>query len=259
MNRKFKNIIVKTENNIGFLVFYRPGQLNAMNREMMDEIIEAILMINADVTINVGVITGSERAFMAGADIKEYGNQTLEQFNAFQEKGIRLYDAIENADIPWIAAVNGFALGGGFEIAMACDLIVANESAKMGFPEVFLSLVPGGGGTQRLAQKIGINRAKEVLFTGGQYSAKTFYDWGIVNLLVEDDSFDQEVSRFAEKLSRRPKKAIKELKRLANLSITHPSFQQHIEEEGNTVARLFLNKGAQEAIQRFIKKNEKSE
>lgn len=259
MNRTFKHIIVKPENKIGFLIFNRPAQLNAMNREMMDEIIEAILLINANEAINVGVITGTERAFMAGADIKEYGSQTLEQFDAFQKKGIQLYDALENANIPWIAAVNGFALGGGFEIAMACDMIIANESAKMGLPEVFLSLVPGGGGTQRLAQKIGINRAKEVLFTGGQYSAKTFHDWGIVNLLVADGSFDKEVLKFAEKLSRRPKNAIKELKRLANLSITHPSFQQHIEDEGKTVARLFLGNEAQAAIQSFIKKNDKSE
>ena len=257
MNRTFENIIVKSENKIGYLIFNRPTQLNAMNREMMDEIIEAIQLINADDTINVGVISGSERAFMAGADIKEYGSQTPEQFDAFQKKGIQLYDAIENADIPWIAAVNGFALGGGFEIAMACDLIVAKESAKMGLPEVFLSLVPGGGGTQRLAQKIGINRAKEVLFTGKQYSAKTFHDWGIVNLLVEDESFDKAVSDFAKKLSRRPKKAIKELKRLANLSIKHPSFQEHIEEEGKTVAKLFLAKEAKDAIQTFIDKNEK--
>lgn len=255
MNKIFKHIIVKSEDKIGFLIFNRPKQLNAMNREMMDEIIEAIVMINDDETINVGVITGSDRAFMAGADIKEYGSQTLEQFDAFQKKGIQLYDAIEKADIPWIAAVNGFALGGGFEIAMACDLIIANESAKMGLPEVFLSLVPGGGGTQRLTQKIGINRAKEVLFTGAQYSAKTFNEWGIVNMVVQDESFEEEVYKFAGKLSRRPKSAIKELKRLANLSIIHPSFHKNIEEEGKTVARLFLEQEAKEAIQNFIKKN----
>ena len=116
--------------------------------------------------------------------------------------------------MPWIAAVNGFALGGGFEIAMACDLIIAKESSKMGLPEVFLSLIPGGGGTQRLAQKVGINRTKEVLFTGKQYDAKTFHDWGIVNLLIDDVSFEKEVSDYANKLARRPKKALKELKRL---------------------------------------------
>lgn len=257
MSRKFKNIIVRSEDKIGYLIFNRPTQLNAMNREMMGEIIEAIKLLNADETINVGVITGSERAFMAGADIKEYGSQTQEQFDAFQKMGIQLYESIENADMPWIAAVNGFALGGGFEIAMACDLIIAKESSKMGLPEVFLSLIPGGGGTQRLAQKVGINRTKEVLFTGKQYDAKTFHDWGIVNLLIDDESFEKEVSDYANKLARRPKKALKELKRLANLSITHPSFQQHIEEEGKTVARLFLDPEAKEAIQNFIKKNER--
>ena len=172
MNKTFKHIIVKSEDKIGFLIFNRPTQLNAMNREMMDEIIEAIRLINTDDSINVGVITGSGRAFMAGADIKEYGDQTLEEFKSFQDRGIKLYETIENASKPWIAAVNGFALGGGFEIALSCDMILASATAKMGLPEVFLSLVPGGGGTQRLIQKVGINRAKELLFFGGQYTAE---------------------------------------------------------------------------------------
>lgn len=256
MTKIFKNIIVKSEDSIGYLIFDRPKQLNAMNHEMMGEIIEAIQMLNLDPSVNVGVITGSDRAFMAGADIKEYANQSTDQFEAFQEQGKLLYASIEHAPIPWIAAVNGFALGGGFEIALACDLIIAKKSAKMGLPEIFLCLIPGGGGTQRLTQKIGINRAKEVLFTGKQYDSKTLYEWGIVNLLAEDESFEKEVSDFAKKLSRRPKKALRELKRLANLSITPIPFQQRLEEEGQTVAKLFMDPEAKEAIQKFIKKNE---
>ncbi|MDV7137698.1 enoyl-CoA hydratase/isomerase family protein [Maribacter sp. TH_r10] len=255
MNKTFKHIIVKSEDKIGFLIFNRPTQLNAMNREMMDEIIEAIRLINTDDSINVGVITGSGRAFMAGADIKEYGDQTPEEFKSFQDRGIKLYETIENASKPWIAAVNGFALGGGFEIALSCDMILASATAKMGLPEVFLSLVPGGGGTQRLIQKVGINRAKELLFFGGQYTAEKLYDWGIVNQVIPEDNFDAEIVRFAEKLSRRSPSAIKELKKLAQLSLSALPFDQKITEEGKVVTKLFYGAEAKKAIQDFIAKS----
>ena len=251
----YKNITVASTADIAVLRFNRPDQLNAMNREMMDEIISGIVAINKSDKALVGVITGNGRAFMAGADIKEYASQTPEQFKSFQERGIKLYESIENAPKPWIAAVNGFALGGGFEIALACDMILASESAKMGLPEVFLSLVPGGGGTQRLIQKIGINRTKEMLFTGGQYTADALYDWGIVNHVFKADEFDEEVFRFAEKLTRRPPKAIKQLKRLAHLSLSPMPFDQKIEEEGKAVTELFYSKEAQKAIKDFIDKS----
>lgn len=253
----FKNIKIERFDKVALLKFNRPNQLNAMNREMMDEIITAIHQINENPEVAVAVISGEGRAFMAGADIKEYGNQTHEEFESFQEKGKQLYDAIEKASIPWIAAVNGFALGGGFEIALSCDMIVASEQAKMGLPEVFLSLIPGGGGTQRLIQKIGINRVKELLFFGGQYDAKTLHGWGIVNQVFSDEEFSTEALNYANKLSRRSKSAVMQLKRLANLSLTTVSFEDRINDEANTVKTLFLNTEAQEAIHQFIKKSEK--
>ncbi|MEM1134495.1 MAG: enoyl-CoA hydratase/isomerase family protein [Bacteroidota bacterium] len=255
MNSTFKNITVKIEKKIAVLSFNRPGQLNAMNREMMDEIISGIETINANSEAQVAVICGEGRAFMAGADIKEYGSQTSEQFKAFQDRGIKLYETIENASKPWIAAVNGFALGGGFEIALSCDMILASEGAKMGLPEVFLSLVPGGGGTQRLIQRIGINRAKEMLFTGGQYTAKELFDWGIVNHVYKEEEFKNEVFRFAGKLTRRSPSALKQLKKLAHLSLSPLPFDKKIEEEGKAVTKLFHSKEAKKAIQDFIDKS----
>jgi enoyl-CoA hydratase/carnithine racemase len=254
MSRTYKNITVQIEDSIAILSFNRPDQLNAMNREMMDEIIAGIEEINANSKALVAIITGVGRAFMAGADIKEYGSQTPEQFKAFQNRGIKLYETIENAPKPWIAAVNGFALGGGFEIALSCDMILASEVAKMGLPEVFLSLVPGGGGTQRLIQRIGINRAKEMLFTGGQYTASSLFDWGIVNHVYKEEEFNTEVFRFASKLTRRPSGAIKQLKRLAHLSLSPIPFDLKIEEEGEAVTKLFYSKEAKRAIQNFIDK-----
>ena len=253
----FKTIQIEVKDKIAVLKFNRSSQLNAMNRLMMDEIVEGIRWINSNDEVNVAVITGEGRAFMAGADIKEYGSQTAEEFDAFQEKGMQLYDAIEHASKPWIAAVNGFALGGGFEIALSCDMIVASEDAKMGLPEVFLSLIPGGGGTQRLIQKIGVNRVKEMLFLGGQYDAKTLNNWGIVNGIFPNDNFLSQAMDYAGKLSRRPRQSIAQLKRLVNLSTTATPFEERINNEARTVKKLFLHDEAQQAIQSFIKKSEK--
>lgn len=255
MDKTFENIFVEINDGIAVLVFNRPNQLNAMNRKMMDEIIEAIKSINSNDDVKVAIIRGEGRAFMAGADIKEYGNQTTEEFVSFQEKGKLLYESIENSSKPWIAAINGYALGGGFEIPLSCDLILASESATMGLPEVFLSLIPGGGGTQRLVQKIGINRVKEMLFMGSALNSKLLYDWGIVNRIFSDDDFLPQVMDFAKKLSRRPSNSIAELKRLANLSMSEMPFNQRINDEAKTVRDLFLGEEAQNAIQNFIKKN----
>ncbi|MFZ1291914.1 MAG: enoyl-CoA hydratase/isomerase family protein [Melioribacteraceae bacterium] len=255
MEKKYDNIKIIISNSIGFLKFNRPDQLNAMNRKMMEEIIDGISEINKNEEVKVAVIIGEGRAFMVGADIKEYGSQSPEEFKSFQNRGFQLYESIENSSKPWLAAVNGFALGGGFEIALSCDMILAAESALLGFPEVFLGLIPGGGGTQRLIQKLGINRVKEMLFLGGQYSANSLLDWGIVNRVFEDSKFQSEVSEFAEKLSRRSKKSIAQLKRLINLSVTEIPFLERLRDEGKTVYNLFYDDEAQLAIKKFINKN----
>ncbi|MEM6379425.1 MAG: enoyl-CoA hydratase/isomerase family protein [Bacteroidota bacterium] len=255
MTSSYQTIIIEQVDKVGVLRFNRPDQLNAMNRLMMDEIIAGIESINKDPHLRVGVLTGNGRAFMAGADIKEYAQQTPEQFQAFQKQGEQLYASLEYASKPWIAAINGFALGGGFEIPLACDLILASDQAKMGLPEVFLNLIPGGGGTQRLIQKIGINRVKEMLFTGGQYDAQTLFNWGLVNRVFEASNFEEASLAFAAKLTRRPPEAISQLKRLAHLSLSAQSFEQRIMEEGKTVAELFYSESAQKAIQKFIDKN----
>ncbi|WP_339740704.1 enoyl-CoA hydratase/isomerase family protein [uncultured Sunxiuqinia sp.] len=254
--KNFTTIQIEIIDKIAVLKFNRPEQLNAMNRQMMDEIIEAIQWINSNEETAVALIFGEGRAFMAGADIKEYGTQTAEEFESFQEKGKQLYESIENASKPWIAAVNGFALGGGFEIALSCDLIVASGSAIMGLPEVFLSLIPGGGGTQRLIQKVGINRVKEMLFLGAQFDAATMYSWGIVNRVFIGDDFFAQAMDFAGKLSRRSESSVAQLKRLANLSLQHIRFDEKINDEARTVKALYLTEEAQTAIQNFIKKSE---
>lgn len=251
---KFKTIRIDIIEKIAVLKFNRPDQLNAMNKQMMDEIIEGIQWINGDKETSVALIIGEGRAFMAGADIKEYGNQTLNEFVSFQENGKQLYKSIETSTKPWIAAVNGFALGGGFEIALSCDLIVASEEAKAGLPEVFLSLIPGGGGTQRLIQKVGMNRVKEMLFFGASYKAPTLAEWGIVNQVFGDEHFFRDALDYAMRLSRRSPTSIAQLKRLANLSLDPLPFDGRIDEEANTVKMLFNQVEAKTAIKDFINK-----
>ena len=255
MVNSYEHIEILIEDDLAFLIFNRPDQLNAMNRKMMGEIIKGIEEINLNEKVKVAIIQGKGRAFMAGADIKEYGSQTPEEFRSFQDNGKKLYESIEGASKPWIAAVDGFALGGGCEIALSCDLILASSRSRMGLPEVHLSLIPGGGGTQRLTEKVGINRAKEMLFTGGQYSATELHNWGVVNRVFDDENFEEEVQAFAKKLTRRSTQSIAQLKRLAQLSLTSTPFDDRIDEEARIVEQLFLTDEARQAIQAFISKN----
>lgn len=253
--KNFKNIIVTENESVATLTFNRPHLLNAMNREMMDEIIDALKMITENENIRVAVITGEGRAFMAGADIKEYAVQTGEQFKAFQNKGKELYQFIEEANIPFVAAVNGVALGGGFEIALACDFIIAVESTKMGLPEVHLGLIPGGGGTQRLLQKIGMNRVKEMLMLGSAYTAQQMYDWGIVHKVASDNELNSSVNEMTDKLKRRPAQSLKAIKQLLKPNAVEQPFAQRIDKEGAEVYNLFYSPLAQDLINQFVSKN----
>jgi enoyl-CoA hydratase/carnithine racemase len=253
--KTYHNIELSQQQTVSTLRFNRPGLLNAMNREMMDEIIDALELIKANENTRVAVITGNGRSFMAGADIKEYATQTPGQFDSFQQKGRQLYSLIEQSAIPFIAAVNGFALGGGFEIALACDLIVAARSAKMGLPEVHLGLIPGGGGTQRLLQKTGMNRLKEMLLLGQSYPAEQLLEWGLVNMVCDDDVLMESVSALAEKLTRRPAQALKAIKSMLEPGAIEQSFSDRLDMEGNTVSALFYTPVAQQLIKKFVDKN----
>lgn len=213
---KFRCIEYEVASKVATIRFNRPGQLNAMNRQMMDEIIEALGYIDkaASDDVVVGVITGAGKAFMAGADIKEYARQTKAQFDAFQVKGRSLYASIEANTKPIIAAINGYAFGGGFEIALACDMILARQGAKMGLPEINLNLIPGGGGTQRLPKKLGINLANELIMTGRTVTAEEMHRRGIINHLYSKEEFESSVEEFAKELANKPADRLKVIKQL---------------------------------------------
>ena len=217
---KYQHILFDVKDKIAWLTFNRPEQLNAMNAQMMNEIIHALGEINeADAKqVRVAVITGAGKAFMAGADIKEYAQQTQEQFEDFQTKGRSLYAAIEGNAKPVIAAINGYAFGGGFEIALACDMIVAVEGAKMGLPEILLNLIPGGGGTLRLSKKIGVNLANEMIMTGRTVLAEEMHRHGLINYLYPKDAFIEKVTEFAASFADKEPDRLQAIKQLTQLS-----------------------------------------
>lgn len=181
-----ENIILEHEKGIATIYVNRPEKLNALNKATIQELHETLKLVDENPDIRVIIITGSgEKAFVAGADIAEFAHFTAEEGAQLAAKGQQiLFDFIENMKTPVIAAINGFALGGGLELAMACHFRIASENAKMGLPETSLGLIPGYGGTQRLPQLIGKGRATEMILTAGMIDAETAKIYGLVNHVV---------------------------------------------------------------------------
>lgn len=185
---EFKNINFEVEHSLCILTINRPKALNALNQQTMLELEQAVDLIGKDKTIQAVILTGSgSKAFVAGADITEMKDLSAIEARSWGDLGQKVFNKIENLPQPVIAAINGFALGGGCELAMACDLRLASDKARFGQPEVLLGVTPGFGGTQRLARLIGKATAKELLFTGKQIDAAEAYRLGLVNEVVSPD------------------------------------------------------------------------
>ncbi|MER9023228.1 enoyl-CoA hydratase/isomerase family protein [Mesorhizobium sp. M0923] len=210
----YQTLTLEISGRVAVVTFRRADQLNAMNRLMQSEITEVFEALSQDDGIGAIVVTGEGRGFMAGADIKEYAAQTAAEFDAFQMAGTRMYAAVENNRQPVIAAVNGFALGGGMELVLCCDIVIANQFAKLGLPEIKLGLVPGGGGTQRSVQKLGRNRANLLLMTGAIVPASEFVGAGLVNEIVDAERLMPRALELAEMIAAEPAAAIEGLKAL---------------------------------------------
>ena len=187
---KRKNILFKVENGVGLIKINRPDQLNALNNETIEELHQQLEEINHNNNVKVIIIIGEgDKAFVAGADIKEFSNFSKEQGKKLAKNGqVKLFNLIENFSKPVIAAINGFALGGGLELAMACHIRVASENAKMGLPEVSLGLIPGYGGTQRLAQLVGKGKALELITTAQMINSNQALEYGLINHLVSQEN-----------------------------------------------------------------------
>lgn len=208
----FENILVEKENRIAIVTINRPSKLNALNKVTINELHEALKGLADDNEIRVIILTGSgEKAFVAGADISEFANFDSSQGAELAAKGQELlFNFIQNLPKPVIAAVNGFALGGGLELAMSAHFRVASDNAKMGLPEVTLGVIPGYGGTQRLPQLIGRGRAMEMILTAQMIDAQKALAYGLVNEVVSQQELLAYAKSIAEKICKNSPNAIKE-------------------------------------------------
>ena len=200
----YRNILVAHNNGITTITINRPSKLNALNRDTIEELHKAFVEVDSDQSTRVIILTGSgEKAFVAGADISEFAHFSVKEGGKLSKKGQKLvFDFIENLSKPVIAAVNGFALGGGLELAMACHFRIASDNAKMGLPEVSLGVIPGYGGTQRLPQLVGKGKAMELIMTAGMIAADEAKDCGLVNHVTTIEGLLPLAEKIANKIMR---------------------------------------------------------
>lgn len=198
----YENILSKQDEQVLTITINRPKQLNALNKKTINELSEEFKRAEEDASIRVIILTGSgEKAFVAGADIKEFADFNVGQGKALSQEGQdKLFTLVENLSTPVIAAINGFALGGGLELAMSSHIRVASDNARMGLPETSLGVIPGYGGTQRLGQLIGRGRAFEMIMTAGMIKAPVALDYGLVNHVVEQSELLDKCNSIASKI-----------------------------------------------------------
>lgn len=250
----YNNLITEQKGQILIITINRPAQLNALNKDTIEELHQALKAGDEDSNTGVIILTGSgEKAFVAGADIKEFADFTIAQGGELAQKGQEtLFDLIENLSTPVIAAVNGFALGGGLELAMASHIRIASSNARMGLPEVSLGVIPGYGGTQRLAQLVGRGKANEMVFTAGMIKADEALTWGLVNYVVEPEELLDKAEEIATKILGNSASAIASAIRSINANYQDGvnGFHVEIEEFG----KCFGTKDFKEGTTAFLEK-----
>ena len=217
-----ENILIEKQDAIAIVTINRPTKLNALNKATIQELHDGFKSLNEDKSVKAIIVTGSgEKAFVAGADISEFANFSVEEGGKLAAEGQRLlFDFVQNLSTPVIAAVNGFALGGGLELAMSCHFRVASDNAKMGLPEVTLGVIPGYGGTQRLAQLVGKGRAMEMIMTAGMIDAETAKNSGLVNHVVSQAELLDFTKGIAAKITKNSSVAIAKAIQAVNANYT---------------------------------------
>jgi enoyl-CoA hydratase len=205
-----EHILIEKQDHIAVITINRPTKLNALNKETIQELHDAFSTLHQEQTVKAIIITGcGEKAFVAGADISEFANFSEKEGQELAAQGqALLFDFVQNLSTPVIAAVNGFALGGGLELAMACHFRIASTNAKMGLPEVTLGVIPGYGGTQRLTQLIGKGRAMELIMTAGMIDAETAKNYGLVNHVIAQEELLEFAKGIAAKIANNSSVAI---------------------------------------------------
>ncbi len=254
---EWKNIELKTEaNGVWVLTMNRPQALNALNLETISELDQALnyLMDKSPMEARAMIITGSgEKAFVAGADIKEMLDFTSDKAQLFAERGQKVFQKIEQLRMPVIAAVNGFALGGGLELALSCDFIYASENAKFGLPEVSLGLIPGFGGCVRLSRVVGLNKARELTMTGDMLSATEALQFGLIQKISPKAELLEQVFKTITTILSRGPFAIASAKSTI-LEAHDLEIDGGLALEAKSFGRIFATKDSREGINAFIEK-----
>jgi len=250
----YQTMLYQKENGIGIITINRPQAANAMNDQAYEELYQLVQEIDKDDEVRVVIITGSgEKAFVAGTDITNMARLSAAEARAFAYKLKKTFDTIWNMDKPVIAAVNGYALGGGAELAMSADIIIASENARFGQLEINVGIIPGSGGTQRLQRLIGINRAKELIYTGKMIDAKTAYEYGMVNKVVPIADLMKEAKALAATLLEKSS-AILKLAKTAINNGSNVDLHTGLNIEIECFAQCFATEDQKEAMKAFMEK-----
>ena len=246
-----KNLILTRDGYVANVQLHRPKVLNALNLELMTELVETLEELDRDPEVRAIVLTGSERAFAAGADITEMAGATA--VDMLMRDQFAKWDRIRKIKTPIVAAVSGFALGGGCELMMHCDIIVASETARIGQPEILIGVMPGAGGTQRLTRAVGKSLAMEMVLTGRQITAEEAQRAGLVNKVVPIEFYLEEAQRIATEIANRPPVAVR-LAKEAVLKAFDTTIELGLEYERKNFYLLFATDDMREGMSAFIEK-----
>lgn len=244
-------VLSKTDDHVGVVTLNRPEVLNALSMGLMDQLVAALEGFDKDPNIYVMVLTGSEKVFAAGADIGDMAEASVVEM--MERNNLARWLRIKAIRKPIIAAVSGYALGGGCELAMHCDIIIASESAKFGQPEINIGVIPGAGGTQRLTRAIGKFKAMEVILNGRFLSAQEAFDAGLVTRVVAKEQFLAEALRLAHQIAQRPPIALK-LAKEAVLKADEMSLSEGLDYERKLFYSLFATEDQKEGMRAFLEK-----
>ena len=248
--KTYKNIIIDTNKHLGLLTLSRQEENNSLNIDISKEIYEGLKELEMNSFVRIILIQGNKKNFSPGADIKELSNLNTESAKL---KGLfDFFDKIKEINIPILAAVEGYALGGGMELALLCDIIIASKESKFGQPEVNLGLIPGIGGTQRLKHYLGKHNANLLCMAGEIISGQRAYELGLVNILLNKNNFSTEAIKVAHKIAQKPKSSLIEIKKLISNNF---NIDNDLERERNSFYKLLNSENAKIGINAFLSKS----
>ncbi len=247
----YEMILTETRGRVGFITLNRPQAMNALNNQLLRELMDALETFDKNEAVGAMVITGNEKAFAAGADIKELADKSIQQI--IDRDHVAVFGRIRTIQKPVIAAVSGWALGGGCEIALSCDMIIASESAKFGQPEINIGVIPGAGGTQRLTHTVGKAIAMEMILNDRRLSAQEAYQFGLVNRVVPLESYLAEALKLAEEIASRAPIAVRVAKKMINQAFEQ-ILSEGLAEEKREFYNLFATEDQKEGMRAFVEK-----